>query len=311
MINCALKIVVLGGSGFVGSEVCRKLAQAKHNITVLTRQVKSAQHLQDLPGMHIVACDVFDTQALTDAIKGHDVVINLIAVLHGNEATFERIHVALPATIAKACVANGIHRLLHVSALGAAIDGPSMYQRSKARGEAVLQQAGLQLTVFRPSVIFGAQDKFLNLFAKLQKFFPVMPLAGAETKFQPVWVEDLAQAMANSLNHEVAPHNNVFEACGPEVMSLCELVQFSAIAAGINHGKGRPVVALPSSIAKLQAFMMGLLPGEPLISQDNLNSMKVDNVSSGQLPRLEFFGVTVHALSVIAPDYLRKNTSTK
>jgi uncharacterized protein YbjT (DUF2867 family) len=237
-------------------------------------------------------------------VAGHDAVVNLVAVLHGDEAAFERAHVDLPKKLAAACQQANVKRLVHVSALGAAADGPSMYQRSKARGEAALQAAGLDLTILRPSVIFGADDKFLNLFAKLQKVFPVMPLAGAATKFQPVWVEDVAQAVVNSLTQQSTFANAVIEACGPDVLTLKELVQLSAIAAGINHSRGRPVLSLPPFLGKLQAMAMRLLPGEPLISQDNLDSMKVDNVASGKLPGLQALGITPSALAAIVPTYL-------
>jgi NADH dehydrogenase len=186
-----------------------------------------------------------------------------------------------------------------------------MYQRSKARGESVLQAAGLDLTILRPSVIFGADDKFLNLFAKLQKVFPVMPLAGAASKFQPVWVEDVAQAVVNSLSQHFSPKNQIIEACGPDVFTLKELVQISAIAAGINRGRGRPVLALSPVLGKLQALTMRLLPGEPLVSQDNLDSMKVDNVGTGRLSNLQTLGITPSALAAIVPNYLGNNSTLR
>jgi NADH dehydrogenase len=144
----------------------------------------------------------------------------------------------------------------------------------------------------------------LNLFAKLQSVFPVMPLAGAATKFQPVWVEDVAQAVVTSLTTQSTSANAVIEACGPDVLTLKELVQISAIAAGINRGRGRPVLALPPFAGKLQAMAMRLLPGEPLISQDNLDSMKVDNVGTGKLPNLQTLGITPSSLAAIVPTYL-------
>jgi NADH dehydrogenase len=148
----------------------------------------------------------------------------------------------------------------------------------------------------------------LNLFAKLQAVFPVMPLAGAATKFQPVWVEDVAQAVVNSLNQSLPANNQIVEACGPDVLTLKELVQLSAIAAGINHSRGRLVLALPPFLGKLQALAMRLLPGEPLISQDNLDSMKVDNVGSGKLPNLQTLGITPSALAAIVPTYLGRSS---
>ncbi len=302
------KVLVIGGTGFVGRHVCEKLTRQNIHVTVPTRRRSNAQHVQSLPMLDVLEVNIHDPVALSALVAGHDAVVNLVAVLHGDEAAFERAHVELPKKIAAACLQTGVKRLVHVSALGAAVDGPSMYQRSKARGEAALQAAGLDLTILRPSVIFGADDKFLNLFAKLQAVFPVMPLAGAATKFQPVWVEDVAQAVVNSLNQSMPANNQIVEACGPDVLTLKELVQLSAIAAGINHSRGRPVLALPPFLGKLQALVMRLLPGEPLISQDNLDSMKVDNVGSGKLPNLQTLGITPSALAAIVPTYLGRSS---
>jgi uncharacterized protein YbjT (DUF2867 family) len=311
MKNKLNSVLVLGGSGFVGRHVCEKLARLNIRVTVPTRRRSNAQNVQSLPMLDVLEVNIHDPVAFAALVAGHDAVVNLIAILHGDEASFERAHVEFPKKLAAACQQAGVKRLVHISALGAAADGPSMYQRSKARGEAALQAAGLDLTILRPSVIFGADDKFLNLFAKLQKVFPVMPLAGAATKFQPVWVEDVAQAVVNSMvnfdNFDAdfdKPRASVFEACGPDVLTLKDLVQLSAIAAGINRGRGRPVLALPPFLGKLQALAMRLLPGEPLISQDNLDSMKVDNVATGKLPGLQALGITPSALAAIVPTYL-------
>ena len=302
------KVLVLGGTGFVGRHVCEKLTRLNIHVTVPTRRRNNAYNVQALPMLDVLEVDIHDPAALAALVAGHDAVVNLVAVLHGDEAAFERAHVELPKKLAAACQQTGVKRVVHISALGAAVDGPSMYQRSKARGEAVLQAAGLDLTILRPSVIFGADDKFLNLFAKLQRIFPVMPLAGADTKFQPVWVEDVAQAVVNSLRLPTPSKGTVIEACGPDVFTLKELVQISAIATGINRGRGRPIWALPPVLGKLQALAMRLLPGEPLISQDNLDSMKVDNVGTGKLPNLQTLGITPSALAAIVPTYLGNNS---
>jgi uncharacterized protein YbjT (DUF2867 family) len=304
MKNRVEKVLVLGGSGFVGRHVCEKLARQNIHVTVPTRRRSNAQSVQSLPMLDVLEVNIHDPAALAALVAGHDAVVNLIAILHGDEAAFERTHVAFPKKLAAACQQAGVKRLVHISALGAALDAPSMYQRSKARGEAALQAAGLDLTILRPSVIFGADDKFLNLFAKLQKIFPVMPLAGAATRFQPVWVEDVAQAVVSSLGVRATPENCIIEACGSDICTLKELVQLSAITANVNHRRARPVLALSPLFGKLQALVMRLLPGEPLISQDNLDSMKVDNVGTGKLPNLQTLGITPSALAAIVPTYL-------
>lgn len=309
MKNKLNSVLVLGGTGFVGRHVCEKLARLNIRVTVPTRRRSNAQYVQTLPMLDVLEVNIHDPAALAALVAGHDAVVNLVAILHGDEASFERAHVEFPKKLAAACQQAGVKRLVHISALGAAIDGPSMYQRSKARGEVALQAAGLELTILRPSVIFGAEDKFLNLFASLQKVFPVMPLAGAATRFQPVWVEDVAQAVVNSLSRYASSGKQIIETCGPDICTLKELVQLSAIAAGINRGRGRLVLSLPPFLGTLQALLMRILPGQPLISQDNLDSMKVDNVGTGKLPNLQTLGITPSALAAIVPTYLgNRNT---
>jgi NADH dehydrogenase len=296
-------VLILGGSGFVGRHVCEQLVRAGYRVTVPTRRASRAACVQTLPGLTVLEADVHDDAALAALVAGHAAVVNLIAVLHGDAARFERMHVQLPQRIAAAMRQTGVQRLVHVSALGADVQGPSMYQRSKARGEAVLQAAGLDLTVLRPSVIFGAEDKFLNLFADLQQFAPFMPLAGSGTRFQPVWVNDVAAAIVRCLQDRRSI-GQTYEATGPETFTLGELVRRSGQWAGVNSGKGRAVIALPRWVGWLQALGMEMLPGEPLMSRDNLASMQVDNVASGQQPGLQALGITPAAPSGIAPGYL-------
>lgn len=299
----APRVLVLGGSGFVGRQVCEQLARLGSSITVPTRRAIHASSVQSLPGLTVIEASVHSEADLDRLMPGHDAVVNLVAVLHGDAARFEQVHVELPAKIARAMKKAHVQRLVHVSALGADAQGPSMYQRSKARGEAVLQGAGLDLTVLRPSVIFGAEDKFLNLFADLQAIAPFMPLAGSKTRFQPVWVGDVARAVVTCLQ---TPDTigQTYELCGPDVLTLGELVQRAGQWAGVNHGQGRPVVNLPQWVGWLQAAAMELAPGDPLMSRDNLASMKVANVATGQLPGLEALGIPAASAAGVAPGYL-------
>ncbi len=284
------KILILGGSGFVGRHVCSRLSLQHHHITVPTRRLP-ARHIQMMPGVSVVQANVHDAQQLQALVHGHDVVINLIAILHGTEAEFNHAHVTLPANLARACHAENVTRLIHISALGADVHGPSMYQRSKARGELALmsaaQKAPLGLTLIRPSVIFGKDDQFINLFAKLQKVFPIMPLAGANTRFQPVWVHDVAQAIVHCVNTG-STEGQTYEACGPDVLTLAELVQL----AGRWVGNPRPVLSLPYAIGWLQALLMEWAPGPPLMSRDNLDSMKVHNIGTPHALGLRALGIT-------------------
>ena len=296
-------ILVLGGSGFVGSVLCEKLVRRSGGgggrVSVPSRRPARTKHLQILPTVEIVHADVHDDEQLARLLAGRDAVVNLVAILHGSEADFERAHVALPRRLAQACSAAGVHRLVHVSALGADAQAPSMYLRSKAAGEAVLEEAGLALTMLRPSVIFGAGDRFLNLFARLQAVFPVMPLAGAGARFQPVWVDDVAEAIMRALTHPTTA-GQTLECTGPRVYTLAELVQL----AGRWSGHERPVLALPDVLGRLQARMMELLPGEPLMSRDNIRSMQIPNIASGHRPGLAQLGIEATALEAIGPGML-------
>ncbi len=297
------KILILGGTGFVGRHLCEKLAELPCRVTVVTRRRSHAQHLQMLPMVDIAEVASHDSASLMPLLAEHDAAVNLVAILHGNEAAFEKVHVQLPLELARACDAAGQRRIVHISALGASVDSASMYQRSKARGETVLLGSGLDVSVLRPSVIFGSEDKFLNTFASLQKIFPVIPLAGSSARFQPVWVEDVATAIVKCLEDK-STIGQTFEACGPEVFTLRQLVQLAGRYSGVNNGEGRHIIDLPDSLARLQAWLMELAPGEPILSRDNLDAMKTDNIASGKLPGLTALGITPSALSAVVPFYL-------
>ena len=293
------KILILGGTGFVGRHVCEKLAAGGYRVTVLTRRRSNAKHLQMLPMLDVAEGSAYDAAALEPLVAEQDAVINLVAILHGTEAAFDKAHVQLPLALVKACDAAGQRRIVHVSSLGADVNAPSMYQRSKARGEAVLSSSGLDISVLRPSVIFGAEDKFLNTFASLQKVFPFIPLAGSTARFQPVWVEDVASAIVECVEDR-STIGQTYEACGPEIFTLKQLVQL----AGQYSGNDKPVIGLPDALARIQARLMELAPGEPIMSRDNLDAMKTDNISGGTLPGLKDLGITASSISAIVPFYL-------
>jgi NADH dehydrogenase len=313
------QVLVLGGSGFVGGHVCEKLVRAGYRVSVITRKAVHARSVMHLPGLTVLECNIHDEAALKRAMVGMDAVINLVAILHGSPAAFVHVHQDLPAKIARACAAKGVRHLVHISALGVNAAqpqaAPSNYLRSKAVGETLLADTlgwakdgvgSCGLTVLRPSVIFGANDKFLNVFARLQALFPVMPLACADARFQPLWVEDVARAVLASLKQglEQAPALRVYELAGTQVYTLRQLVQFAAHSSGINQGRGRPVIGLPLWMGRIQAFMLGLMPGEPVMSQDNLDSMQLDNVVAGGLPGLAALGIEASSLQAIGPQYL-------
>ena len=297
------KIVITGGTGFVGRSLCAHLTahSTSCRLVVPTRRLANGRNVQVLPTVDLVQADVHDPHAMAKVLQGADALVHLVAILHGDAAAFDRAHVQLPRSLAAACAQAGVRRVVHVSALGVGAQAPSAYLRSKAAGEAVWQQAlasGGDLTILRPSVIFGADDRFTNLFAKLSRLFPVLPLAGAGARFQPVWVGDVAQAVANSLLQRPGP-GPIVECAGPQVLTLREIVQQVGAMAGCR----RPVVPLPESAGLLQAAAMGLLPGTPLMSRDNVLSMRVPNVASGRLPGLRDLGITPQGLGQLAEHF--------
>ncbi len=292
-------ITVLGGAGFVGSSLVTKLDQASYQVKVLTRRREASKHLILLPNVQVAECDVLDNHALKEALKGSDAVINLIGILHeSGNSTFETMHHQLPRRIAQMCEELGISRLLHMSALQANQHAPSHYLRSKAIGEDAINEFSkkLDITIFKPSVIFGRGDKFLNLFAHLVKFLPIIFLAKPNAKFQPIWVEDVAQCFVNALNNPTT-HGKSYDLGGLDTYTLRELIQKVMVVLG----KQRPIIGLNDSLSMAQAFMMELMPIK-LMSRDNVRSMQVDSVSNQ--PIAAELGVVPTALDVIMPEYL-------
>ncbi len=297
------RILLIGGAGFIGSHVAARLVEAAHELRVPTRQRPRARHLFLLPTVEVLEADIHDDRTLDALLAGCDAVVNLVGVLHSRSGTpygadFARAHVELPRRIADACHKAGIRRLIHISALGAAIDAPSEYLRSKAAGEEVLIAARTRIdaSVLRPSAVFGPEDRFLNLFAKLQSVFPLMFLASPEAKFQPVYVADVAECVARCLADPATIHHN-YDLCGPEVYTLRELVRF----AGAASGHWRPIIGLPASLSYLQAWFMEWLPVK-LLTRDNLRSMQVPSVCNCEFP----FGIQPASLEATATGWLAR-----
>jgi NADH dehydrogenase len=290
-------VLVLGGSGFVGRHVVARLADAGHRILVPTRRRERARDVQLLPTVTIVETDISDPAKLGALVGRADTVVNLVGILHEEGGrTFERAHVELPRHVIAACKAKGVRRFVHMSALGADPDGPSRYQRSKGEAEKVVMDSGLAWTIFRPSVIFGRGDSFLTMFAKLVAMLPVVALAAPKARFQPVWIDDVAECFARAVDDDRTIGRR-YDLAGPKVYTLRELVEY----VGRLTGHRRPVIPLGPGLSSLQARVLELLPVK-LMTRDNLASMQRDNVSDQPFP--EVFGIAPRPLEAIAPEYL-------
>lgn len=297
------QVGVLGGSGFVGSAIVTKLAAAGYHVKVLTRRRESAKHLILLPNVEVLECNVLDYKALNNTLRGVDVVINLLGILHqSSRNNFSIVHQQLPTQLAKICQDLSINRLIHMSSLGASKNAPSQYLRSKAAGEESLNAVKNQLniTIFKPSVIFGRGDRFINLFAKLIKMSPFISLAKPDAKFQPIWVEDVATCFLKAIDH-AETFGKTYELVGPTVYKFRDLLHVIMHTMQIN----RPIIGLSDAMSNMQAFMMELLPIK-LMSRDNVRSMEVDSVSS--LPFPAAFNITPTAIETIVPQYLSNQT---
>lgn len=277
------RICILGGSGFVGTQLAAQLSRAGHSLVIPGRHEARLRHLTVLPQARTVVADIHDPARLADLLQGCDTVINLVGILHGSRADYARAHVELPQTLIAACRQSGVRRVLHMSALGARADSPSRYQQSKAEGAAALRAAtDLAVTILRPSVIFGPGDRFLNLFANLLKLSPILPLADAAARFQPVFVGDVAQAFVAALDNPRCV-GQTFDLCGPTVYSLQELVTLTANTLGLCRHK---IVPLGEGASLLMATLLGLMPGPKLMTADNHHAAATPNVCSGEHPGL-------------------------
>ena len=295
------RICIVGGTGFVGRSIAAQAAGRGMLVRVVTRRAAHARPLLVLPTIEIAEARSYDEATLAEHFRGMDAVVNLVGILHeGGGATFQSVHAELPGIVARACRAAGVKRLLHMSALGASPAGPSAYQRSKAAGEEAVRASGeaIAFTILRPSVIFGEHDAFLNVFARLVRLAPVIPLAAAQSRLQPIWVEDVARCFVQSLD-DPRTFGQAYDLCGPRSYALDELIGF----VGRILGRKPAIVPLPGALAYLQALALEHLPGK-MMTRDNLRSLSVDNVSREPFPAA--FGFKPAALEAIVPSYLTR-----
>ncbi|MFZ4062489.1 MAG: complex I NDUFA9 subunit family protein [Polynucleobacter sp.] len=294
-------ILLIGGNGFVGRVLAAQLQAEGYSVLLPTSHLAGGRELRMLPKVHLEDADVheFDElQALCSRIKPNGAVINLVGVLHDKPAmpygeVFKAAHVDLPKNIITAMQMHGLKRYLHMSALGADSNGPSMYQRSKGDGEAAVKESHLDWTIFRPSVIFGAQDQFINLFSKLTKLLPVMPLAHSDAQFQPVSVDDVATAFTKALKMPGTIHQS-YDLVGPTVYTMKEIVEFAARKADTKC----VIIPAPAFVGYIQALAFEFLPIPTLMSRDNIASMQLPNILpiNGQDALTEVFGMSRRTL---------------
>ena len=298
-------ICVLGGTGFVGQQVVEALAKQGHRIKVISRHRERHRDLLVLPTVKIVSADILDPPVLKEQFIGQDAVVNLVGILNeAGKRTFQKIHVELARKVGEACIMNQVPRLLQMSALKADVNGPSKYLRSKGEAEKYLHNLhDVAVTSFQPSVIFGPYDDFFNRFAKLLRIpprFAPFPLACANAKFAPVYVEDVALAFARALDDQ-RTFGQRYPLCGPNVYTLLELVKYTAEVSGIK----KPIMPLGNGLSRLQAAIMGMLPGKPF-TMDNYLSTTVDSVCEEGFP--ELFAIKPKALEAVVPHYLGKQS---
>jgi len=294
-----VNICIIGGMGFVGTNLINKLVTLGHSVKVITRHPERHRHLLILPSVKLISIDFFGKKILERQLDGYDVVINLAGILNPQGVnTFEKAHVEVTRRVAEAARSVEIPRLLHMSALNADENGPSEYLRTKGKAQKlVLTTEGLQVTSFAPSVIFGPGDNFFNMFASLLSLLPVFPLTSAATRFAPVYVGDVVDAFINSI-HKSETYGKNYELCGPEVYTLKELVKYTAKQTGSKS----IIIPLNRFFSSPLVAMMNLIPGSP-ITRDNFNSMKLDSICKNN-QAAEVLELSLHSLDSVVPLYL-------
>ncbi len=292
-------ICILGGTGFVGHQLASQLTRAGYYVVVPSRNRERHRSVAVLPKVDVVNADIHDEDSLNALFVGCHAVINLTAILNENKrGEFKRVHVELVEKIINACHSSGVTRLLHMSALNAdAENGSSEYLRSKGEGQALaLSAKDLNVTVFRPSVIFGEDDRFFNKFANLLRNLPMLPLTCPESRMAPIYVGDVAEIFVKALNDK-GTYGQAYDLCGPDTLTLAQIVDYTNRLTGLK----RAVIPMGSGMSAFMGKAMGMLPLKPF-TYDNYLSLQTPAVCKGPFPSR--FGVTPKAIETIVPKYI-------
>lgn len=296
-------ICIFGGGGFLGRYIAQKLLNGGARVRIAERTIRNAMHIKPLGGLgqtQFASADITKKDSVARAVHGCDAVINLVGILKGD---FERVHVDGARNVAEAAAAAGCGAMVQMSAIGADVDSPSRYGRSKGEGEQAVREAFPGAIILRPSIVFGREDQFINRFASMITMLPIVPIIGSATKFQPVFVGDVADAVAAALDDADRFAGQTFELGGPEQISMGDLNR--RIAAMTN--RDRAFVELPDFAAKAMATMTGFLPGAP-ITKDQYLMLQSDNVVAKGAKGLAAFGVTPTPLATVASGWMEQYT---
>ncbi|MEO7222106.1 MAG: complex I NDUFA9 subunit family protein [Devosia sp.] len=299
-------VTIFGGSGFVGTQIVRELARAGYRVRVAVRRPDLAGHLRTVGGVGQVApmqANLRNADSIAAAVRGASVVINLAAVgVEKGKQRFRAINVMGARRVAEAAKAAGASKLIHMSVIGADPNSPSLFARSRAIGEAEVVAAFPSAIIFRPSVIFGVGDEFFNKLGLLSRMLPVMPLFGGKTKFQPVYVGDVAEAFAQAVMGKLKA-GRVYELGGPEVLANRTLVE--RVLRDAN--RTNPILPLPSFVGRMLAFPMGILP-KPLVTREQITLLGIDNVVSSEAIKdkrtLPGMGIVPRPIDAVLPSYI-------
>ena len=307
------RVTIFGGSGFIGRYLVRHLAAKGWRVRVAVRDVQRAAFLKpagNVGQISLVPVSITDPASVAAAVQGADAVVNLVGILHERgKRTFQAVHLDGAAVVAKAAAAASVARLVHMSALGADQTSPSAYARSKDAGEMAVRGIFPAVTIFRPSVVFGTEDGFFNLFGRMAQISPAIAFftntnphtpSGGGPKFQPVYVGDVVEAMTQALEGE-GHTGKIYELAGPRVYDMREIMNI------VNRETQRKrwVIGLPFPVAQVAALFLQFLP-TPLLTPDQVKLMKLGSVAQGRRPGLAVFGISPTTLEVVVPTYLKR-----